>query len=234
MTPEQLYEAGRLDDAIEALGARLREAPMDSRSRTFLFELLCFGGAFDRAEKHLDILADAGPDAQIGAMLYRTALHASRERMEMFETRSFPTLGSPPDSPQGTLDGTEFTTLEDADPRIGARLEVFAAGQYMWIPLKHVARLQSEGPKRLRDLLWMPAHITTGPELRDLDLGEVLLPVVTPLAFRHDDPMVRLGRSADVVTADDGEAWPEGAKVLLVDGDPLPLVDLRELVITPA
>lgn len=206
---------------------------MDSRSRTFLFELLCFAGEFDRAGKHLDILSDAGPEAQIGSMVYRTALHASRERVEMFDTRSFPVLGDPPASPTGTVEGRPFTTIEDADPRIGSRLEVFAAGQYMWIPLKHVARVQSEGPKRLRDLLWMPAHITTGPELRDLELGEVLLPVVTPLAFRHDDPLVRLGRGADVVTADDGEAWPEGARILLVDGDPLPLVDLRELVITP-
>ncbi len=233
MTPAQLYEAGRLDDAIAALAGRLRESPLDSRSRTFLFELLCFAGEFDRAEKHLDILADSGPEAQIGAMLYRTALHASRERVEMFETRSFPLLGDPPASPTGTVNGTPFTTLEDADPRVGARLEVFAAGQYMWIPLKHVARVQTEGPTRLRDLLWMPAHITTGPELRDLDLGEVLLPVVTPLAFRHSDPRVRLGRSADVVTGDEGEAWPEGAKVLFVDGEPLPLVDLRDLVITP-
>lgn len=207
---------------------------MDSRSRTFLFELLCFTGEFDRAEKHLDILADAGPEAQLGAMLYRTALHASRERKEMFETRSFPILERPPAPPAGTVEGTPFTTIEDVDPRIGARLEVFAAGQYMWIPLKHVARLQTEGPRRLRDLLWLPAHLTTGPELRDLELGEVLLPVVTPLAYRHDDPLVRLGRSTDVVTDGDGEAWPEGAKVLLVDGEPLPLVDLRELVITPS
>jgi type VI secretion system protein ImpE len=84
--PEQLYEAGRLDDAIDALSARLRESPLDSRSRTFLFELLCFAGDFERAEKHLDLLADLSPDAKVGAFVYRTALHASRERLEMFET----------------------------------------------------------------------------------------------------------------------------------------------------
>lgn len=230
MTPEQLYEAGRLDDAVDALSARLRESPMDSRSRTFLFELLCFAGEFDRAEKHLDLLADLSPDAQVGAYVYRTALHASRERLEMFETRSFPSLGEPPEAPSGSMNGTPFETIEDADPRIGARLELFAAGQYMWIPFKHVAQLQVEEPKQLRDLLWLPARITTGPELRDLDLGEVLLPAVTPFAFRHDDPRVRLGRAADVVEEGD-EAWPEGTKVLLVDGEPMPLLDVRELVI---
>ena len=152
----------------------------------------------------------------------------------MFDTRSFPALGDPPASPTGTVDGQPFTEIEDADPRIGSRLEAYAAGQYMWIPFKHIAQLVIEPPRRLRDLLWLPARVATGPELQDLDLGEILLPVVTPLAFRHEDPLVRLGRRTDVVTADEGEAWPEGAKVLLVDGEPMPLIDVRELVITPS
>lgn len=152
----------------------------------------------------------------------------------MFDTRSFPRLGEAPAPPGGTLNGEEFSALEDADARIGARLEAFAAGQYMWIPFRHIAQLRIEPPKRLRDMLWLPAEIVTGPELRDLDLGEILLPVVTPLAFRHEDPMIRLGRSVDVVTTDDDEAWPEGAKMLLVDDEPTPLLDVRELIITPA
>jgi type VI secretion system protein ImpE len=234
VTAEQLYEAGRLDDAIDALSARLRDSPMDSRSRTFLFELLCFSGAYDRAQKHLDLLADASPDARVGAFLYQTALHASRERVEMFEARAFPSLGEPPASPSGTLNGTPFSTIEDADPRLGSRLEVYAAGQYMWIPFRHLAHLVIEPPQRLRDLLWSPARVTTGPELEDLDLGEVLVPVVTPLAFTHADATVRLGRSVEIVTAADGEETPEGAKMLLVDGEPIPLLDVRELVVTPS
>jgi type VI secretion system protein ImpE len=234
VTPEQLYEAGRLDDAVAALNARLRESPMDSRSRTFLFELLCFTGDYDRAQKQLDLLGDANADAKLGAFMYRTALHASRERVEMFETRSFPTLGDPPTSPSGTVNGKPFTTVEDADPRVGSRLEAFAAGQYMWIPFRHVAHIAIEPPKRLRDLVWLPGRISTTSALQDLDLGEILMPAITPLAFRHEDPLVRLGRAVDVVTAADDEAWPEGMKILLFDGEPMPLIDVRELVITPS
>ena len=58
MNAKELFQAGRLDEAIQALGAELRDNPADARRRTFLFELLCFAGEFDRAEKHLDILAD--------------------------------------------------------------------------------------------------------------------------------------------------------------------------------
>lgn len=52
MQARTLYEAGQLEEAIAALGADLRGDPTDLRRRTFLFELLCFAGEYDRAEKH--------------------------------------------------------------------------------------------------------------------------------------------------------------------------------------
>ena len=59
-TARELYAAGRLDSAIETLGAELRNAPADATRRTFLFELLSFAGQYDRAEKQLDVLARDG------------------------------------------------------------------------------------------------------------------------------------------------------------------------------
>ena len=73
-----LYRAGQLQPAIEALGQELRKQPLDTRRRTFLFELLCFAGEYDRAEKQLDILADASKEAAAGSLVYRSALHAER------------------------------------------------------------------------------------------------------------------------------------------------------------
>ena len=49
MTAQSLFQAGRLDDAIGALSAELRDNPTDAQRRTFLFELLCFAGNYDRA-----------------------------------------------------------------------------------------------------------------------------------------------------------------------------------------
>ena len=46
----ELYAAGRLDAAIETLGAELRDNPTDAQRRVFLFELLAFAGQYDRAE----------------------------------------------------------------------------------------------------------------------------------------------------------------------------------------
>src|SRR5512145_989220 len=95
----------------------------------------------------------------------------------------FPDSGAS-DALAGTLNGSPFHTVRDADPRIGPRLEVFAAGQYMWLPFEHIASIRMEGPKRLRDLMWAPAIVRTGPSFRGLELGEILIPVLTPLAWQ--------------------------------------------------
>src|ERR1019366_9188656 len=122
----------------------------------FLFELLCFTGEYDRAEKQLDILADAGKEAAMGTLLYRSPLQAARTRGDMFEKKAFPlgAVGQAVPPATGTLNDQAFETIEDADPRIGARLEVFAAGAYLWLPFAHIASIRTEPPKRLRDLIW--------------------------------------------------------------------------------
>ncbi|HUA85473.1 MAG TPA: type VI secretion system accessory protein TagJ [Bryobacteraceae bacterium] len=231
MTSRQLFDAGKLQPAIEALGVELRDNPADAQRRTFLFELLCFAGNFDRAEKQLEVLSSGGPEAGMGALLYRSALHAERLRAEMFRNETFPLDTAPSAEFSGTLNGKPFSSLEDGDPRIGARLEVFAAGQYMWIPWAHIAHLKIEAPKRLRDLLWTPALLTTGQDFRGQELGEILLPALAPLSFNSADDEIRLGRATDWVDLRDGEFAPLGQKMLLVDGEPLPLLSLRELEI---
>jgi type VI secretion system protein ImpE len=226
-----LFDAGRLDEAVESLGSDLRNDPTDARRRTFLFELLCFAGAYDRAEKQLDVLARGSREAEMGAWLYRSALHAERVRQEMFGAGSLP--DAPPASAvSGTLNGTPFASLTDADPRIGAWLEVFAAGQYTWLPLEHVAAVRLAAPKRLRDLLWAPARVETGPGFPGMELGEVLVPVLAPLSWKHPDDEVRLGRVTDWDDSVDGTPVPVGQRLLLVDGEPFPFLELRELEIT--
>jgi type VI secretion system protein ImpE len=230
VTAEALFREGRLAEAIDVLGAELRSNPTDARRRTFLFELLCFAGQFDRAEKQLDVLAAAGRESAMGALLYRSALHAERTRRGMFRSGTLP-LGNPAPV-AGTLNGTPFTALRDADPRIGARLEVFAAGEYVWIPFAHIESLQLAPPKRLRDLLWAPAAVRTGPEFTGMELGEVLVPVLTPEAAEDDDDAVRLGRVTQWIELPDGAAAPIGQKLLLVDDAEFPLLEVRDLAVT--
>ena len=234
MRARELFQAGQLDAAIDALGAELRDNPTDTQRRTFLFELLCFAGQYGRAEKHLDVLAQAGQQASMGALLYRSALHAEQTRQQMFQAGDLPHAPVSARPVSGTLNGKPFTSLSDADPRIGARLEVFAAGQYTWLPLEHVATIRMTPPKRLRDLLWAPAVLRTGPLFKGLDLGEVIIPVLTPLSAQDPDDAVRLGRVTEWRELEDGTPAPAGQKMLLVDGEEFPILEVRELDIAPA
>ncbi len=231
MKAGELFQAGKLDEAVRALSAELRDNPTDTQRRTFLFELLCFAGAYDRAEKQLDILAQSNKDAQLGALLYQGALHAERTRTEMFRNGAYPkaAAGAETRPPAGTLNGKPFESFEDADPRIGARLELYAAGQYMWLPLEHIASIEMNPPKRLRDLLWAPAIVRTGPAFKGQELGEVLLPVLTPLSFLSSDDAVRLGRMTVWQEAEDGVVAPAGQKMFLVDDEEVPILELRNL-----
>jgi type VI secretion system protein ImpE len=170
----------------------------------------------------------------MGALFYRGALHAERTRQAMFEPGGMLPSSAPPGAVSGTLNGRPFETLEDADPRIGPRLELFVAGQYTWLPLEHVSSVRMEPPRRLRDLLWATVLVQPSARMEQLELGEVLMPVLTPGAWRHPDPLVKLGRLTEVEDLPDGQLAPVGQKLWLVDGNEVPLLELRELTITPA
>ena len=229
-TAREHYAAGQLDSAIEVLGAELRNAPADAQRRTFLFELLSFAGQYDRAEKQLDVLARGGTDAELAVLPYRAALQAERVREHMFSTGDFPT-GLAPTPVAGTLNGRAFLSIEDADPRVGARLEVMAGGRYMWIPFAYLETVTLEPPRMLRDLRWTPARVTTSSSMREMELGEVLLPALSPGAWRLQDAELKLGRAADWEELADGSYAPAGQKLLRVDGELVPLLEVRELVI---
>jgi type VI secretion system protein ImpE len=235
MKAQELFQAGKLESAVQALGTELRDNPADARRRTFLFELLCFAGDYQRAEKQLDVLASDGQAAELGALLYRAALHAERIRQAIFEKRDYPISEPGSDNaPSGSLNGKPFGSVEDADPRLGPRLEVFAAGDYLWIPFQHIASVEMQAPKRLRDLLWAPAIVRTGPAFKGRELGEVLVPVVCPLSWKHADDQVRLGRATDWQDNGDGTAVPVGQKMFLVDDEEIPILEIRNLEFTAA
>jgi type VI secretion system protein ImpE len=230
MTARELFQAGKLDEAVQALNAELRSDPTDVRRRTFLFELLCFAGEYDRAEKQLAILAEGNKQTDMGALLYRAALHAERVRHETFQKKDFP-AGAGQQPVSGTLNGRPFETLVDGDPRIGPRLEVYAAGAYLWIPFQHVESIEIQPPKKLRDTIWIPALVRTGPAFKATELGQVLLPVLCPSSFQHADGSVRLGR-ATVWEETGGEVVPVGQKMLLMDDEEVPFLEVRKIEFT--
>lgn len=227
VTPKELFKAGKVREAVQALTAYLREHPADTVQRTFLFELLCFCGEYSRAEKQLAVLGTGSQDKETGAIVYYAALHAERTRHELFENKAFPS--DEPSSRSGTLNGKPFEEISDANPDIGARLEIFAAGSCVWIPFEHLASVEMGPPQRLRDTLWAPALVQTGPSFQGKDLGEVLIPAIYPFSWKNEDENVWLGRVTDWASEEQGKEIPAGQKMLLVDGEEFPFLEIRSL-----
>ncbi|HXB72175.1 MAG TPA: type VI secretion system accessory protein TagJ [Candidatus Acidoferrales bacterium] len=228
MNAKELLGAGKVRDAEKALSAYLRDNPADAGQRTFLFELLCFAGQYERASKHLGVLAKSSPEAEMGAVLYYSALHAEQTRHAMFLKQDYPKAPARPSAP-GKLNGKPFQSIRDADPEIGARLELYAAGAYLWIPFQHIVSIQMEAPKCLRDTLWAPALVLTGPSFNGTDIGQVIIPAIYPFSWKSDDESLWLGRSTQWVADDEGHEFPVGQKMFIVDDDEVPLLEIRSL-----
>jgi type VI secretion system protein ImpE len=228
MTAKQLLDAGKVSAASSLLAARLRDHPTDTACRSSLFETLCFSGQYDRAEKHLSILSTAGKEAEMGSVLYYSALHAERTRHDLFRKQDFPASPAAP-APSGMLNGNRFESIRDIDPVLGERLEVFAAGAYLWIPFEHIASIRMEAPRLLRDTLWVPAAILTGPSFKGTDIGQVLIPAMYPFSWKSDDEAVWLGRKTEWVEDDEGHQFPVGQKMFAVDREEVPLLEIRSL-----
>jgi type VI secretion system protein ImpE len=224
------FRAGRLGEAIESAGAEIRMHPLDLRLRTFLFELLCFAGDFDRAEKQLAALSGQDSAADAGAMLLKGLLYAHRTREDTFAVA--PALAEE-EVYQGplTLNGMEFAGCTDEDPRVGASLEVYQGGRYRRIPFREVERVTIAPPSSLRDLLWIPATIAL-KQSTGSDDSEIFahVPALAPQSSSHSDSAVKLGRLSVVEENGQGVALPFGTKLLICGSEEVSLLDVRSLV----
>ena len=59
----------------------------------------------------------------------------------------------------GEWDGRKFLWIADADGRFGPCLEAIVAGRCGLIPFEAINAIKSEGPKDLRDVVWLPVQI---------------------------------------------------------------------------
>ena len=208
MQARQLFQAGQLDEAIEALGAEVRDNPTDAQRRAFLFELLCFAGQYDRAEKQLSVLGTRWPRRGDGrAAVSRRAPRRAAPAGDVREAEPFPCRRR--EVVGGTINGQPFTTITDADPRIGPRLEVFAGRPV------HVAavRARRDGARRSAQASARSAlgtgHRATGRDAsRDSSSAKRCFPPSRRSRGSAADGAVRLGRVTEWVELEDGGQAP--------------------------
>lgn len=220
-----LYLGGNLRAALQEAGERLRDRPHDSKLRTFLFELLCFAGEWDRAEKHLDVLAVQSASAASGVVLLRGLLQAHRSREQIYAGPSIPTAEEP-DCYTTLVNDRSFQCCADEDARVVEGLETYGPAGYQILPWVKIQQLQIVTPTTLRDLLWLPGRLLR----RDEDETQlVYLPALAPGSWRHTDDLVRLGRLSVVEETTDHGPLPFGSKLLMCDGEAISLLDVRSI-----
>ncbi len=257
MSPEELMQTARLAEAMEALKAQVRDAPGDATRRFFLFQLLAVEGQWERALNQLNVAAELDANMAIFAHAGRRLLQAEAFREQVMSGgRSPMILGEPgswivelvrslshlaggdwdaaqrdresaldaaPLSP-GRVDDRDVEFLADADARFGPVFEGVVDGAYYWIPMSNVASIELEAPSRLRDLLWLPATFVWKNE----GVSPGFLFARYPGTHRAEDDLLRLGRATQWKELGGGIEVGIGQRVLISDGDDIPLLGCRQ------
>ena len=103
MNAEECIKAGDLDTALSELMKAVRDDPANPAYRTFLFQLLCVKGDWNRALTQLNVVADMDPSTLLMAQSYRELLLCEAFRAEVFSGKRAPLLFGEPNAWLGSL-----------------------------------------------------------------------------------------------------------------------------------
>lgn len=92
MNAQELFSAGKLSEAIAAALEQVRNKPTDVNARFFLAELLCFDGAWERADKQLDVMMQQSKEPNMFAILFRQLVRGEVAREQIFRDGRAPEL----------------------------------------------------------------------------------------------------------------------------------------------
>lgn len=263
MTASELLKAADPAAALQALSDEVRAKPSDSKHRVFMAQLLCVLGQWERALNQLTVAAELDALAVPMKQVYGDAVRCEGLRAEVFAGKRTPMVFGQPDewlalliesllrqgrgdeamaedlrqrafeaAPAigGTIDGAPFEWLADADMRLGPVLEAFVNGKYYWIPYARLAHIKIELPEDLRDCVWMPAHL----EFENGGETLALIPTRYEGSEKSADGELQLARKTEWRELRP-EVWTgSGQRVLGSDAGEYALMDVREILFTPA
>jgi len=258
MDAKGLLDAGRLAAAIEQLNHEVRAHPADPKLRIFLFEILCFAGDYERAQRQLDVLGQLNAQAESGTIVYRNALVAEQARMAvatenrlpafLLEPPAFASLylaalhrlreGNAPDARALLLEAMEAQPAK-AGKVDGQPFADFADADPLLGPFLEII---------INDrYIWVPFvqikrfAIEPPRRLRDLlwaqatletidgPSGNVLLPVLYTGSFRHPDEQVRLGRATEWENVGENLVRGRGQRMFLIDDNEKPMLQCHHV-----
>jgi type VI secretion system protein ImpE len=251
-------DSGNLKGAVEAALASVKSSPTDARARTFLFELSCFTGDWERAERQLDVIGHQDANAMVGSLIYRQCIEAERKRARYFSESLKPEfLATPPDYVYGLLTANNRLREGNADeareildkteeerPAFSCKINGADAADFRDYNDLTSCILEAI----IKDsYVWIPfeqiVRIKFGEmkSLRDLfwiqaevetdngTNGEMFLPALYANSWKSDNDQIRLGRMTDWRDLGSEIFVGEGMKMFWADGRDLPVLELKEI-----
>lgn len=263
MDAREILRSGDLKGSLEALKQEVRKAPRDARLRTFLFQMFCVTGEWDRALTQLTVSAELDPLGIPMSQTYQSAIRCEILREKVFRGENSPTvLGDPGNWVPLLIEANKL--LATGKPEEAARLRDRAfeaapetSGSLNGVPFAWLA----DADPRLGPVLevfvngnymWVPyarlsAVTFEAPEdVRDQvwmparfrwsNEGEAVgfVPTRYPGSATSNNPAIAQSRVTDWHDVSADWSLPLGQRMLVSDGDETALMDARSLVVTPA
>lgn len=125
----------------------------------------------------------------------------------------------------GVADGVDFDWIADADPRFGPACEMVVTGSWGVVPFEAIQSIKSDGPKDLRDLVWLPATVS----LRSGQSTTAYLPARYPGTSAEGEANLRLARATDWRPHPAGDVGVGQRLWSLSGGEELGLLSFRSL-----
>ena len=256
-----LFQAGRLEDAIAAQIQAVKADAGNEAKRLFLFELAVFAGQWDRANRQLDAInyPDAERNANVAA--YRALLDAERQRADLLASGERPEfLVDPPAETERRVEALHCLAQNQHQEGAAILRQIDdetapIRGELNGLPFELLRDCDDLFGSTLEvfsttgSYYWVPVRqiasltVTEPQQLRDLawlpatlemrdgPSGDVFLPVRYPDSENHADNDVRLARSTDWSEPENGPVRGSGVRLYLVGDEAVVLPDWRTLTV---
>jgi type VI secretion system protein ImpE len=251
-------DKGNLTGAVEHALNLVKTNPTNTAARTFLFELSCFSGDWERAEKQLEVIGHQDMNAMIGSKIFQQNLKAERDRLKYFSDGVKPeTLtGSPAHMPDLLQANNRLREGDIADARRLCDAVDDARPAYK-------CTVNGEGFSDFRDYndltmcvfevifkdayIWVPfefiekVSFQKPKSLRDLfwiqaeveltngTNGEMFFPALYAGSWKSENDQVRLGRMTDWRDLGNELFVGEGMKLFWMDGKDRSILDMETI-----
>jgi type VI secretion system protein ImpE len=259
MTAAELFREGKLNEAVEAAIAAVKQKPTDLDARYTLAQMLCFAGDLERADTHLDAIASQDKDRLIVIGMIRHLTRAEQWRRQFFEEGRVPEVIAEP-TPTMRLHLETAVSLRGGDAT--KAVELIRQADEQRAPIAGTCDGTAfDDIRDLDDLLgpicevltsngkyfWIPWERIDRIEMRPVETpfdllwrpthmevrggpdGEVFIPVLYVGSHKETDTALRMGRGTDWRGEDQALVRGIGQRMLLVGEEDKSLLDINTI-----